>query len=195
MSDFERALDSILRMEVAPDGTTYSNRKDDDGGPTNFGITHLTYTGWLDDHKKPHRGVCECGNPEHADVRLITEEEVQAIYFERYWSAARCQEFPWPLSMLVFDSAVNQGPSTAIILLQRALMTQDDGVIGPKTREALGFHVIDHTIDVVCYRYLLFRIFHYREITKKKPQNRSNLVDFWLPRMRKLLGDMDGAKR
>src|SRR5690625_6246703 len=72
---FEAALPTILRHEGG-----YVDHPQDPGGATNYGITQTTYDGW--------RGVPRVAS---RPVRLITQEEVRAIYLERYWRPARCR--------------------------------------------------------------------------------------------------------
>ena len=39
-------------------------------------------------------------------VSEITEEEINAVYFEHYWKPSFCTIVPAPLSIVVFDTAV-----------------------------------------------------------------------------------------
>jgi len=90
-----------------------------------FGITRETLADW--------RGqIVTCD-----DVKALSRDEAATIYaawLERY-AIDRIDDVA--LRELVFDSAVNAGPARAIRWLQRALGCEDDGLIGPKTLEAL----------------------------------------------------------
>lgn len=72
----------------------------DKGGRTNRGITQRTYDGWRED-----KGLGE------RDVFLLGEDELQDIYRTLYWWPAK--NLDWPLSLVVFDTAVLFGPSRA----------------------------------------------------------------------------------
>jgi hypothetical protein len=92
-----RALKFTLNWEGG-----YSDDPDDAGGATNMGITQGTYNAWLGSHSKPHKAV-----------RYIAREEVETIYFERYWFPSKAGQFEWPLSLAIFDTAVNFGLTRA----------------------------------------------------------------------------------
>ena len=123
----DRALRFVLNAEGG-----LSDDPLDRGGLTNFGIRQVTLDGW----RKYH--------PEFpASVRDLTLQQVRAIYERQYWHAAGCDELPWPLSLVVFDMAVNSGPGRSVEYLQRALNSfgaslEPDGGFGPKTRGALA---------------------------------------------------------
>ncbi len=87
----------------------YSNHPADRGGPTNMGITLATLSEYL-------------GRPASVDeVRSLSRAQAVAIYRSRYWNAAKIDLLPLALQPVVFDTAVNMGPATAIRLLQRTL--------------------------------------------------------------------------
>jgi len=112
MSDFEKALPIILGVEG-----DYSDDKADPGGKTRYGITEAEA-----------RGHGYTG--EMSELPLFLAQD---IYRQSYWDACRCDEMPWPLNLYVFDAAVNQGPGTAIKMLQQCLDITPDGKVGPIT--------------------------------------------------------------
>lgn len=116
MSRFDEALHIILRFEGG-----YVNDPEDPGGETNHGITIAVAR----------------ANGYMGDMLDIPDDVVRDIYRFGYWDACQCDRIPWPLSALVFDSAVNQGATAAIKMLQRTLGVVDDGVIGQKTLAAV----------------------------------------------------------
>lgn len=135
MSDFERALTAVLTVEG-----DYSDDAHDPGGKTRFGITEAVarangYTG---------------------EMRQLPREVADAIYRKDYWAPCHCDALPWPLSLYVFDAAVNQGVQPAIKMLQRALDTVQDGVFGPTTLRLAGAATPWHAA-----RYMAFRVLRY----------------------------------
>lgn len=120
--EFKKALVFVLAREGG-----YVNHPNDKGGPTNKGITQGTY----DTYSKLQGLAC-------SDVRDIEDEVVAAIYYHSYWLSAHCDKLPYPLNVVVFDMAVNSGPSRAIKMLQRILALGQDGVVGPKTLAAIA---------------------------------------------------------
>lgn len=123
MTDFDRALTIVLGHEGG-----YSNDHRDPGGETMFGITVTVAR----------------ENGYHGPMRELPRAIAATIYRARYWQAAHCDELPWPLCLYVFDSAVNQGVGAATRMLQAALDTVQDGIIGQTTkrlaRESTAWH-------------------------------------------------------
>lgn len=99
----------------------------DPGGATNFGITEKVYDAWRTAQGQPTQ-----------DVRLISSQEVSAIYLQKYWTLAHCDVMPAAMAVVTFDTAVNSGVEEAIILLQRAVGATADGVWGPMTATMVG---------------------------------------------------------
>lgn len=116
---FDRALAHVLAHEGG-----YVEHADDPGGATNMGITRSTLADW--------RGHAVT----RADVAALTRGEAAAIYKARFWDPCRCEAMPDPVAFMVFDAAVNHGPSGAARLLQQALGVAVDGRIGPVTLAA-----------------------------------------------------------
>lgn len=112
MSHFERALNLVLMAEGG-----YVHDPADSGGRTRYGITEAV--------ARAHGFL----GPMHTLPLALAE----AIYQTDYWDATRCDDLPWPLCAYVFDCAVNQGADVAVRLLQAALGTVQDGIVGPQT--------------------------------------------------------------
>lgn len=110
---FDKAFEHVVGLEGG-----YVNDPRDPGGETIYGIT-----------RRDHPIAWEQGPP--------SIEQAKAIYQSHYWLPVKADELPWPLAMFVFDAAVNQGPGTAIKLLQKALGTVQDGILGPNTMRAI----------------------------------------------------------
>lgn len=113
-SDFDRALQFILRPNIEGG---YVNDPADPGGETKYGISKRAYP--------------------LEDIRNLTTARAGEIYRRDYWSTVRGDDLSWPVNLILFDCAVNQGLSTAILLLQRcALLGVVDGKFGPQTLAA-----------------------------------------------------------
>lgn len=132
---FTRALEIVLRQEGG-----YTDDAHDPGGRTRYGITEAVarrhgYTGAM--HELP--------------MDLAGE-----IYRSDYWDACRCDGMPWPLSLYVFDAAVNQGTNAAIHMLQRALDTVQDGIIGQQTQALAKVATPWHAARFMTFRALRY---------------------------------------
>lgn len=120
---FDSALEFVLGFEGG-----FSDHPRDPGGRTNMGITQRT----LDAARKAHPGW---NLP--ADVATLRRPQAGSIYREEYWDAVHGDQLPPGVALMVFDAAVNQGPARAKRWLQQAAGVTADGVIGPKTLEAV----------------------------------------------------------
>jgi lysozyme family protein len=113
MTDFPRAFDLVVAIEGG-----YVNDPRDPGGETIHGIT-----------RRDHPDLWERGPP--------TLEQARDRYQSRYWEPCRCGLMPWPVNLVLFDAAVNQGPEPAIRMLQSALGVIADGIVGRQTLAAI----------------------------------------------------------
>ena len=111
MGDFHRCIDRILAEEGG-----LSNHAADPGGLTQYGISQRSYP--------------------TLDIAALTLDDAKALYRRDYWNCLHGDQLPSGLDVLLLDCAINQGPVTAIKLLQRALRIREDGIIGPETLNA-----------------------------------------------------------
>ena len=115
---FKTALNFVLKWEGG-----YVNNPNDKGGATNKGITQHTYNSWLKSLSLAPR-----------DVRFITQEEVEQIYYKNYWLKAGCDKMSPKFAVLVFDTAVNMGLARVNQFMKAAGWT--DPALFIKAREA-----------------------------------------------------------
>ena len=66
-------------------------------------------------------------------LKAITDEQLQKIYKTGYWDRCKCDQLENGVDYVVFDQAVNSGPSRSAKWLQKAIGTAVDGGIGPNT--------------------------------------------------------------
>ena len=111
MGDFHRCIDRILAEEGG-----LSDHPSDPGGLTQYGISQRSYP--------------------TLDIAGLTLDDAKALYRRDYWNCLHGDQLPSGLDVLLLDCAINQGPVTAIKLLQRALRIREDGIIGPETLNA-----------------------------------------------------------
>jgi lysozyme family protein len=159
------ALDVILGDRIEGG---YSNHPKDRGGPTNRGVSlravrALDFDKRLPAFLKDEFDVNDDGVIDGDDVPGWTYDTAVKFYERFYWQAISADELPWPLSLLVFDSAVNEGVGTAIRHLQRTVRVPDDGVIGPQTRAAA--HRYAHEAgELLLRQYSVNRLDRYRKL-------------------------------
>lgn len=97
----ERYSDALSRVLVHEAG--YVNDPRDPGGATMKGVTQRTYDGY-----RKRNGLAL------RPVRQITPTEVGEIYRRSYWAAIHGDTLPAGVDYVVFDGAVNSGPSQSI---------------------------------------------------------------------------------
>jgi lysozyme family protein len=108
-------------------------------------------------------GISQVANPD-LDVTSLTDDQKRQTYKERYWDKVHGDELPPALAVALFDTAVNQGPGTAVKILQETIGLKPDGLIGPVTirvaqtgveavlKEFFVLRTISYTTDLQFYR-------------------------------------------
>lgn len=121
-------FDDCMAFTLGPsiEGGT-SNNSADHGGLTQCGVTQATYDNYRSSKGLPLQ-----------PVTMITQAEIDAIYFAGYWLTSQAGNLPVPVDMCVFDAAVNSGPGRSAKLLQAAVGVTQDGAIGPATIAAVN---------------------------------------------------------
>lgn len=116
----------------------WSDHPADNGGATMYGITIGTLRAWR-------------GKPvTKDDVRKLTKAEALKIYRAWYWQPVRGDDLPAGLDLVVYDLAVNSGPSRGAKFLQSAIGVPADGHVGPETVNAAKGVNVAATINRIC---------------------------------------------
>jgi len=132
---FEHAVGFVLRASIEGG---YSNNPRDRGGPTNRGIS-LRAVRQLDADKRlpaflrAELDIDADGDIDGDDVPGWTRETALKFYRLFYWDAIHGDLLPWPLALIVFDAAVNQGVDSAVRQLQQLCRIPEDGIVGSVT--------------------------------------------------------------
>lgn len=160
-------IDEIIRREG---GATETNDPDDSGGRTKYGIS-------------------ERAHPEAWADGDVTYQEARTIYERIYILAEKFHLVPNEgLKHQVVDHGVPSGPDTAARMLQQLVGVPVDGVIGPKTLEAIekypGGKLFGVDVPGIVMLQLAFRdarILHYATIAKRRPKDLKYLLG-WIKR-------------
>jgi lysozyme family protein len=99
----------------------FVNHPKDPGGATNMGITQRVARSYGYD----------------GDMRHLPREKALDIYFRGYWQGKIMDRLPPCLAIHVYDTTINSGYSQAVKILQRAVGVNADGIVGPKTLQAV----------------------------------------------------------
>lgn len=119
---FLACVDIVLEHEGG-----FVQHQDDPGGATNLGITHRTLAAW--------RGVPSVSV---AQVRTLDRGEAIDIYHAQYWGPVQGDKLAPGVAMVLFDMAVNAGPSRAVKLMQDMVGVNVDGHLGTLTLAAIN---------------------------------------------------------
>lgn len=123
---FVGAFEKLMRWEGG-----YSDNPKDRGGTTNYGISLRFYQSIRPD---------ATGD----DIANLTKAEAAQLYYDHWWVPNKYKDIDFTVAVQLFNFAVWMGAKRAHKLLQRAIIAclgeplLVDGIIGPKTKEALA---------------------------------------------------------
>lgn len=109
---FDQAVEKLFGHEGG-----FVDHPSDPGGATNYGISQRAYPG--------------------ENIKGMTLERAKFLYHRDYWGPAGCDAVPDGIKFDLFDMAVNAGVKAAAKCLQRAAGVTDDGIIGPRSLQAI----------------------------------------------------------
>ena len=128
--NFDKCLHMLLHHEGG-----FVNHPSDPGGMTNLGITKRTY-----------------------DEFHGTDIDEEGMHRRNYWDRCRCGDLPSGVDWAVMDASVNHGTGRAAKFLQKAVMVEQDGAIGPRTIMAVNDNEPTEIISrMAVYRDAFFR--------------------------------------
>jgi lysozyme family protein len=173
MSTFQAAIPGTIFNETGIAGGgdgAYTNKATDAGGPTKWGISQLgtklnTGTAWTIEQ-----------------IQSMTLEQAKAYYLRYYWpqlyGLIQCQD----VASKLFDTGVNDGPGTAVMICQRALRDCGktivvDCLFGPQTLAQINMVDGNTLLNAMCDE----QIAEYKAIVAKHPEESVNLSE-WLVR-------------
>jgi lysozyme family protein len=137
--NWEQCFALVLKHEGG-----FVNHPKDPGGMTNLGVTRTNWELFLD------HDVTE------ADMRALTPEMVKPFYKKNYWDRIRGDELPSGVDYAAYDLAVNSGTGRAAKYLQQIAGVTADGVIGPRSMEAIQKCDAEDVVDEICNMRMTF---------------------------------------
>lgn len=122
----------------------YVNNPHDPGGRTNLGVTQRAWEAYL------NRDVTE------TEMRALTPDIVKPFYKAMYWDKIKGDQLPAGVDYATYDLAVNSGTRRAAKYLQEIAGVFADGIIGPKSIDAIEALDPEQTVEVLCDMRLNF---------------------------------------
>lgn len=159
---------------------------DDPGGITNYGVSlrWLAKAGLLDLDGDGHADgdINLDGDIDADDIRALSREDAGTLYRGHWWDRHRYGDLPPAIAVKTLDLSVNMGARQAHRCLQRAVRAcwwplTDDGLIGPKTRSAIGAAPPEPLLSAFCSEAAGF----YRQLVATNAR-RAKYLDGWLNR-------------
>jgi lysozyme family protein len=136
-------FDASFKMVLSHEGG-YVNDPRDPGGATNMGVTQRAWEDYV-------------GHPvSERSMIALTRDMVKPFYRAKYWDKIGGDSLPSGVDHAAFDLAVNSGVSRAARYMQRIAGVPEDGIIGPKSLEAISVCPPDKMIDALCSTRLDF---------------------------------------
>lgn len=165
MNDVERFRKALKFLHKHEGGTNTDIY--DRGGITKFGISERQY--------------------DELNILDLTKSDADSIYYNDYWKRNKCMTLPANLDVVVFDSSVNCGQSSAAIWLQRSMNILGsrliaDGIIGPLTLREVNKHPTQSIVSGV----IAYRLKRYVYLLGKYPEQ-ARYIRGWCNRTSNLL--------
>ena len=129
INNFQKSLDSILKAEggFSDDPRDPGNHLSDGrAGCTNMGVTQAAWEEYVG-HKVSV-----------ADMKALTKEQVGKFYKSKFWDRVQADALPIGLDFLATSFAINAGVGSSAKLLQKCINAIPDGMIGPRTLQAIA---------------------------------------------------------
>jgi lysozyme family protein len=116
----------------------FVNHPKDPGGMTNLGVTKAAWEAYLG------HSVTE------ENMRALTPFIVKPFYKAQYWDKIKGDQLPSGVDYAAYDLAVNSGTGRAAKYLQQIAGVAADGVIGPKSIEAIKACDPKEAVNALC---------------------------------------------
>lgn len=161
MADFKRYAKKLIQLEGG-----YTNHPDDQGGPTNQGVTLNTYRSY-------------CGQEKTIkDLRNMSYGIWCDIMKDMYWDKCLADKIEnQSVAEMLVDWCVNSG-FVGLRKVQEIVGTKPDGIAGPKTLAAINGADAKELFD----RIMAARKQFFINIVKRNP-NQKVFINGWMNRL------------
>ena len=161
MADFKRYAKKLIQLEGG-----YTNHPDDQGGPTNQGVTLNTYRSY-------------CGQEKTIkDLRNMSYGIWCDIMKDMYWDKCLADKIEnQSVAEMLVDWCVNSG-FVGLRKVQEIVGTKPDGIAGPKTLAAINAA----DAKELFYRIMAARKQFFINIVKRNP-NQKVFINGWMNRL------------
>src|SRR6185369_7386753 len=136
MPSVQELLDDVVVKEGG-----YNDIAEDAGGATNYGIS-LKYAQTVGDRDRDGQldlDLNRDGQVDKQDIKVMTREVAEKLYLRDFFFGPKIDKMPASIQPLLFDCAINHGPSRGVQFVQEVVNLagfgpiREDGQIGPTT--------------------------------------------------------------
>lgn len=161
MADFKKYAPKLLQLEGG-----YTNHPDDQGGPTNLGVSYKVYKAY-------------CGQEKTIkDLQNMSYGTWESIMKDLYWDKCLADEIEnQSVAEIVVDWCVNSG-MVGLRKVQEIVDTKPDGIAGPKTLAAINGSEQSELFE----RIMSARKQFYVNIVKRNPRQKV-FMNGWMNRL------------
>ena len=161
MADFKKYAPKLLQLEGG-----YTNHPDDQGGPTNLGVSYNVYKAY-------------CGQEKTIkDLQNMSYGTWEKIMKDLYWDKCLADEIDnQSVAEIVVDWCVNSG-LVGLRKVQELVGTKPDGIAGPKTLKAINEAEQSELFE----RVMNARKQFYVNIVKRNPRQKV-FMNGWMNRL------------
>ena len=161
MADFKKYAPKLLQLEGG-----YTNHPDDQGGPTNLGISYKVYKAY-------------CGQERTIkDLQNMSYGTWEKIMKDLYWDKCLADEIEnQSVAEIVVDWCINSG-MIGLRKVQELVGTKPDGIAGPKTLAAINGSEQSELFESVMNARKQF----YVNIVKRNPSQKV-FMNGWMNRL------------
>lgn len=168
MADINKLIPIILKWEGG-----YVNHPNDKGGPTNMGVT-------IEIWRKVGYDKNGDGDIDVDDLKLLTKDDVvNRVLKPHYWNRWKADQIKNQSIANILVDWVWASGAWGIKYPQRILGVTDDGVVGPKTLEAINNYPDQSELFKKLW---IRRKQHFEDIVAAKPSQKE-FIKGWLNRL------------
>lgn len=171
MANMDRVFDIMLKLEFnSPANALHTNKTET--GYTFMGIyqkahPHLSMWKKVDEVVAKHRKLSDASRELYSNAGLL--DEVKTFYKKNFWDRMRLDEIhEQHVANEMFVFGVNAGCGRSVRLAQLVVGTVADGLIGPKTIEAINAY----DTDAFDTEFDLEEIKYYEAIVSNNPEKK-----------------------
>ncbi len=161
--------DDAYEYLILNEGRVFTNKPNDKGGPTKFGITIPFLTDYLGRQATI------------ADIVALDDTLAKAVYKKMLWDALYCDKLLYSIACALFDTSADKTKHWTVAVAQMLVKVKADGIMGEETINALN----STDPEIFIYNFIGALQHSYTEICLHS-SSQLEFLDGWLKRALRL---------